>query len=818
MIAGIAAAAAFWGALMVHGFAGPAFPGERIAIPLACLVLIGALGAGDKRVRQGWARWLGFFALIAVMILIPATTVRGVAFAAAVLLAAPSAVAGVGRGLFFAAAATALVGWLPWVSGLGDGIASWTINAIKDTEAPLQYGPSALGLPAAFFAICLLAARLVRRRGVWPLVALVLVPVAVRLQLVVAEWRHNEAVKAHIGHDHPLPEMEIFSSLGPLTLLLSIVVFLGYLGRPGGPEGDGEPAAEPAAARRGLTRGALGGFAAAAVMLFLISGWRFDGQEDHRVAYLNMGLLDWKRPVIGEFGGFVGGMFGMTPVFLQNGGWDVKVVEEEDLPEFGLDDARVLIIINCPRKWLPEERERLEDFVREGGSVLVLGDHTNVSGLMTGLEGPDYESGDGGLNSLLVPWGYEFVFDSAYHTADGWSEGLEWKPGILGLWRDPRKEGIGIGASLRIERPVQSIVQARYGFSDWGFADNYTGSFLGNYTYEENGQERLGDLVMIAGHRIGKGRVVVYGDTSGFQNGGMNFSYGDLLVPLLSKLCRPAGLAIPYWLETVAAILAVAGAGWVLVRRGAAARGAILGAAVAATLAGALQGSHDPMEPVRESNLERGVLIDYSHMPDVGHYEAGYNTIASLTTNAHRAGLVGYRMTDWEPDLVRRARVTAMIAPRVGFSESEVEDLAAAMQGGATVIVAASGPHAPEANTLLRAFGVEVSPVTLEPIPGIGEQKEQEPKFVNPSTVRIDPSVNYEPLYRYGDNLIVAAVPVGEGHLIVIGDSRFYGERNNEGLWGWWAGNLAFQNSILMEYCDGDPDLVKEVFDEPKES
>ena len=43
------------------------------------------------------------------------------------------------------------------------------------------------------------------------------------------------------------------------------------------------------------------------------------------------------------------------------------------------------------------------------------------------------------------------------------------------------------------------------------------GSFLGNYHYDEG--ERLGDVVLVATATHGRGRVVVWGDTSAFQGG-----------------------------------------------------------------------------------------------------------------------------------------------------------------------------------------------------------------------------------------------------------------------------------------------------------
>ncbi len=56
-----------------------------------------------------------------------------------------------------------------------------------------------------------------------------------------------------------------------------------------------------------------------------------------------------------------------------------------------LEKTQILVLINSPKVWDDRERRTIYDFVARGGSLLVLGDHTDVFGLMRGF------------NSLLVP-------------------------------------------------------------------------------------------------------------------------------------------------------------------------------------------------------------------------------------------------------------------------------------------------------------------------------------------------------------------------------------------------------------------------------
>ena len=58
--------------------------------------------------------------------------------------------------------------------------------------------------------------------------------------------------------------------------------------------------------------------------------------------------------------------------------------------------TQILVLINSPKVWDEHGRRTVLDFVARGGSLLVLGDHTDVFGLMRGF------------NSLLGPFGIKF--------------------------------------------------------------------------------------------------------------------------------------------------------------------------------------------------------------------------------------------------------------------------------------------------------------------------------------------------------------------------------------------------------------------------
>jgi len=156
--------------------------------------------------------------------------------------------------------------------------------------------------------------------------------------------------------------------------------------------------------------------------------------------------------------------------------------------------------------------------------LLVLGDHTDVFGLMQGF------------NTLLDAFGIQFRFDSAYHVRETWRGSQVAAPDAVAWGWDAENPSVAVGASLELSGPARPLLTGRYGFSDAGVRENYVGSFLGNYSYDRG--EKLGDVVLVATATRGRGRVVAWGDTSAFQ-GGLSSSYAKVIGPMLAWLSRP---------------------------------------------------------------------------------------------------------------------------------------------------------------------------------------------------------------------------------------------------------------------------------------
>ena len=187
--------------------------------------------------------------------------------------------------------------------------------------------------------------------------------------------------------------------------------------------------------------------------------------------------------------------------------------------------------------------ERISEFIKGGKTLLVFGEHTSVVTKGTDGEtgGPVATVGDvvawahtptwmrtwaeySAFNEVLQPTAMRVVFDSATFEVGGWLQSYDAlaHPSTTGLPDDYNEFGVVIGASMSARRPAKPLLVGRWGWGDPG--DPAAGrSMMGNHIYDPG--ERLGDILLAAEQRIGKGRVIAFGDTSSMTNGISTGSY-----------------------------------------------------------------------------------------------------------------------------------------------------------------------------------------------------------------------------------------------------------------------------------------------------
>jgi|GEM_PF-6126154 len=366
------------------------------------------------------------------------------------------------------------------------------------------------------------------------------------------------------------------------------------------------------------------------------------------VILLDTGAMAQDLPDFDEFGLEKAGRFGLLPQYLDDLGYETRIV-----PTIGtstLTDASTLVLINLPEKFDSQTKDAVWEFVAEGGTLLVFGDHTSRETIREPT------------NHLLDPVGIALNFDSAIPLRDGWREAYEIRPhpALRGI----RSETIiiGVGASLEVSPPSRTVIIGRDGFSDPGNLDNATGGYLGDMAFSEG--ERVGDVPLAAGTGYGDGDVMVFGDTTLIQNPSIATGH-----------------------EFVDSLFA-----WAVAADGGAA------AAERATEGRAADSDY--------------ALIDMSHFA-YGHLENGPESLAGLTVNLLRNGHPALVMREFSTRMVDIAGIVVVPAPMASLDDGEIRALGTFVENGGLLIVTA-GMDTPQGSTgLLDYFGIGLRNVPL---------------------------------------------------------------------------------------------------------
>jgi len=211
-----------------------------------------------------------------------------------------------------------------------------------------------------------------------------------------------------------------------------------------------------------------------------------------KIVLYEKGFLNWLKPTHGSYGRLGSGMYGMLPVYLESLG--ARSVISKDLSEEDLHEADALVLIFPDQPWAEGQLDRIWSFVRQGGSLLVLGEHTTRD-----------RDGSSRFNDVLGPASMRVAFDCATFAVGGWLQSYEAMihPTTVGIPDDRNQLGIVIGASLQAGWLARPIAVGRWGWSDLG-DEGSSRAMIGNERYDPG--EKLGDLLLAAEQPVGKGK------------------------------------------------------------------------------------------------------------------------------------------------------------------------------------------------------------------------------------------------------------------------------------------------------------------------
>ena len=506
--------------------------------------------------------------------------------------------------------------------------------------------------------------------------------------------------------------------------------------------------------------------------------------KDKKIVAYEKGYLNWLKPEYDSSAGSLYG-YGMLPALVESLGAK-KFVKSKDLSKEDLADADVLLLIHPDEPWPKETLERVWDYVRGGGSLLVVGETTIREGKFASS-----------FNDVLQPLSMQVRFDTAVTRTGNWEQSYEIMshPAAVGLDDLRNRFGIRLGSSIRTHWPARPTLVGRWGWSDPGSDAVLTGG----PSYDAG--EQLGDLVLAAEQSFGRGRVFVLGDASPLQNDGLPNAFpftGRLLSYLAHRPSSPQAL----WrqLLTLATLLAMVG---LLAGRPAAWQVMLTSTVMVVSLACCTEVGYWTGRVLPDSHSITTAGVNSIAYVDASHLEA-YDSdsqanpkenhgISELMRTLMRQGYLPLLAPDLSPDRLAGCGLLISIAPAREFSWAERDAVKQFVSAGGTFLCLVGAEESRASESLLADFEFKVphSPVPPgksvdEPEPlgaklGRMDQSNWQYRFYAawPVECNADGAQKWS-VWTEGNNerAVIVSRSEGSGTVAVIGDTHFGSNEN----------------------------------------
>jgi len=458
------------------------------------------------------------------------------------------------------------------------------------------------------------------------------------------------------------------------------------------------------------SRGATLAIAALAVLWALLVGLvpgKVDLKGKTIVAY-ERGYLNWVKPEHDAFYSQWSHLYGILPDFIASLGGELA--HSEDLTAEDLARADVVLLIHPDQPWPEDRLERLLDYVRGGGSLLVVAEPRIFDG-----------NSRSSFPELLSHTAIQVRDDTALPPADYWQDNLRAAPHPVtaGLDDSRGRFGMVLASSIELGFGAKPVLVGPYGLSDPGSDAALNG------TYEFEGGERLGDLVLAAEQRLGRGRVFVLGDTAPLRCEGLAGAWqfvGRVLGYLAGNGWDPGAL----WRQ-LAGALSVLGLVALLFWRPQARNLAVL-AVVLPLASGVCESatfwSWRVLPDGRTSEPNNLAFVDASHLEVYSDDAWNSFGLGNYLRTLARNGFLPLQLYD-EPfgldrlwgERLRRAGLLVSFAPAKRFSDHQRQAVRDMLAAGGTLISMCGAEQAGPTNDLLAEFGLHVDPSPLPPSP-----------------------------------------------------------------------------------------------------
>ncbi len=514
------------------------------------------------------------------------------------------------------------------------------------------------------------------------------------------------------------------------------------------------------------------------------------------VAY-DKGHLSWLKP---EYDNPIEGGYGMLPIFIRSlGGSFVKspALYQEDLA-----GADVLILLHPDSPFTDEQLKRIENFVRQGGSLLLGAENYIREG-----------SAESHFNDVLKPAGMEVRYDTAIPLAANWEQSYQAlsHPAALGLGNENNRFGFQRGSSIRLGWSARPVVVGRWGWSTPG------SDAVKQKSPEYQEGLPLGDIVLAAEESLGQGRIIVLGDMSCLNNERLSCSSefaGRLLGYLAHRSSNPQDL----WRQflSIAAMISLV---WLLMKQAEAMRVAVTSVVFAAALICCTfySDSANQVLPDGRAQVPNNLAyIDTSHLEAFSSELWNDYGIAGFTRVLMRSGFLPLRIRELTAERLERAGLLVCIAPARRFSAEEIATVRQFVEQGGTFLCLVGAEEARPIASLLKEFQFAVAPSPIRP----GEEiREPEPLGSSPGDYKQSDGTKHEIQFFAAwpvdlveqkfdkhievkvDNHLVPVVvseQIGAGTVALIADTYFAVNRNIESEINIFPAHIEFLEAFLM--------------------
>ncbi|MBI4863260.1 MAG: hypothetical protein HY815_23795 [Candidatus Riflebacteria bacterium] len=423
---------------------------------------------------------------------------------------------------------------------------------------------------------------------------------------------------------------------------------------------------------------------------------------------------------------------------------------------------QVLCVKCVTRPFTDREIDAVVSFVVQGGSLVLIGDHTDALLMNTSI------------NPLATRFGIEFRADSTYMLDGDWimtsAKDLARHPALAHLSRFYWANG----CTLALSPPARPLV-----WSPWASftepARYHEENFFGNKVLDSS--DRCGPSVIAATARCGKGKVFAFTDSTCFNNE-LFFTEGrrELIQGLIGwfSLVREPP---PRWCGPALMLAALLLVGR---RRSARQAAATLGLALPMALALGIAAADrldrlasTAPEPTRP--LPDRIVVDASHDPRLAltseapmRWRPDCSSLLPLIGDLGRTGLFPEVRRDdlsGEGDLAG-ARLLVIAGPRREYTPTEQDRVRRFVHGGGGLLLIEGAGGAGAIDSVARLFSMELATGRIElQARGAG--------LVNPTAV-----MGGRPLVRLGGYAVVAWARHGKGLVVCVGDDRLFSAEN----------------------------------------